>query len=156
MPFQVTRSLDALRAALRPRGTRTAGLVASSGARRLRAEGLGATLPHQDDDAVARWFLDRWPDVRSSDALEVVATEFSVQGLELDRVGLCWDADLVRADGQVGGAPVPRQRLDPRGGGGAIQPDQRLSRAADPRAARHGHLGAAGQRARPDPGAAPL
>ena len=48
---------------------------------------------------MARWFLDRWPDVRSSDALEVVATEFSVQGLELDRVGLCWDADLVRVAG---------------------------------------------------------
>ncbi|MBV8912068.1 MAG: DUF2075 domain-containing protein [Acetobacteraceae bacterium] len=96
VPFQLTRSLDEMRAALRQRGTRSSGLVASSTARRLRAEGLGAVLPHQDDDAVARWFLDRWPDIRSSDALEVVASEFGVQGLELDRVGLCWDADLVR------------------------------------------------------------
>lgn len=96
VPFAVTRSLADMRAALRQRGTRTSGLVASSTARRLRAEGLGAILPHQDDDAVARWFLDRWPDIRSSDALEVVASEFGVQGLELDRVGLCWDADLVR------------------------------------------------------------
>jgi len=40
-------------------------------------------LPHQDEDAVARWFLDRWPDIRSADALEVLATEFCVQGLEL-------------------------------------------------------------------------
>ena len=70
--------------------------MASSTARRLRAEGLGAVLPHQDDEAVASWFLDRWPDIRSSDALEVVGTEFAVQGLEFDRVGLCWDADLVR------------------------------------------------------------
>ena len=98
VPFQVTRSLDAMRRALRTRGTRRAGLVASSGARRLRAEGLGAVLPHQDEDAVARWFLDDWPDVRASGALEVVGTEFAVQGLELDRVGVCWDADLVRAD----------------------------------------------------------
>jgi len=96
-PFAVTRSLAAMRAALRPRGSRTAGLLASSTARRLRAEGLGAVLPHQDEDAVARWFLDRWPDIRSGDALELVATEFAVQGLELDRAGLCWDADLVRA-----------------------------------------------------------
>ena len=97
VPFQVTRSLAALRRALRPGGTRRSGLVGSSGARRLRAEGLGATLPHQDEIAVARWFLDAWPDIRASGALEVMATEFCVQGLELDRVGLCWDLDLVRA-----------------------------------------------------------
>ena len=54
-----------------------------------------------DEEAVARWFLDRYPrDVRASDALEQVATQFSVQGLELDYVGLCWDADLIRVDGQ--------------------------------------------------------
>ena len=94
--FTLTRSLDDLRIALRQRGTRSAGLIASSTARRLRAEGLGAILPHQDDDAVSHWFLSRWPDIRSSDALEVVGTEFAVQGLELDRAGLCWDADLVR------------------------------------------------------------
>lgn len=98
--FTLTRSLAAARAAVRPpgrpEGSRTAGLLASSTARRLRAEGLGAVLPHQDDAAVARWFLDRWPDIRSGDALETVATEFAVQGLELDRAIVCWDADLIR------------------------------------------------------------
>ncbi len=102
-PFQITRSLGLMRRSLRagPGGSalRRAGLVGSSGARRLRAEGLGAVLLHQDEDAVARWFLDAWPDIRSSEALEVLATEFCVQGLELDRVGLCWDADLVRVAG---------------------------------------------------------
>ena len=50
--------------------------------------------------AVARWFLDRFPpDVRASDALELLATEFSCQGLELDVAGLCWDADLIRLPG---------------------------------------------------------
>ena len=83
LPFRLTRSLDAMRRALHGRGTRQSGLLASSHARRLRAEGLGSVLPHQDEDAVARWFLDRWPDIRSADALEVVATEFCVQGLEL-------------------------------------------------------------------------
>ncbi len=99
----LTRDLSAMRAHLRAqsRGTRRCGLLASSGARRLRAEGLGVELAHMDAGAVARWFLDRWPDVRASDALEVVATEFSAQGLELDHAGLCWDADLVRVEGQA-------------------------------------------------------
>ncbi len=101
VPFRLTRDLASLRAGLRAacRERHRAGLVASSGARRLRAEGLGAELPHMDADAVAHWFLDSWigeRDVRASDALETVATEFSVQGLELDHVGLCWDGDLVR------------------------------------------------------------
>ncbi len=102
LPFRLTRSLDAMRRALQGRGTRQSGLLASSHARRLRAEGLGSVLPHQDEDAVARWFLDRWPDIRSADALEVVATEFCVQGLELDHAGVCWDADLVRTADRAG------------------------------------------------------
>ncbi len=99
MPFHVVRDLAALRAWLRGAtwGLRRCGLLASSGARRLRADGLGAELPHMDRVAVANWFLDRWPDVRASDALETVATEFSCQGLELDFVGLCWGGDMVRA-----------------------------------------------------------
>jgi hypothetical protein len=97
VPFSVTRDLGTMRARLRRacRGTRRAGLLCSSGARRLRAEGLGATLPHDDPAAVARWFLDRFPDVRASDALEVAATEFFAQGLELDAACVCWDGDLL-------------------------------------------------------------
>lgn len=100
VPFRLTRSLDHMRAALRTmsRGLRRCGLLASSGAVvRLRADGVGVEVPHMDASAVEHWFLDRWPcDVRASDALEQVATEFSCQGLELDFVGLCWGADLVR------------------------------------------------------------
>ena len=99
MPFALTRDLAAMRAWLRvtARGQRRAGLVASSGAKRLRADGVGIELAHMDAPLVAHWFLDRWPeDVRASDALEVLGTEFSVQGLELDYVGLCWGGDLVR------------------------------------------------------------
>ena len=44
------------------------------------------------------WFLNDRTDVRSSFYLEEVATEFDVQGLELDWVGVCWDADF-RHDG---------------------------------------------------------
>jgi hypothetical protein len=100
MPFALTRDLQTMRAWLRAacRGRKRAGLVASSGAKRLRADGMGAELPHMDAALVAHWFLDRWPeDVRASDALEVLGTEFSVQGLELDYVGLCWGGDLLRS-----------------------------------------------------------
>ena len=101
VPFRLTRDLAALRCGLRAHARRLhrAGLVASAGARRLRAEGLGCEVPHMDPAAVAAWFLNSWirdRDVRASDALELVATQFSVQGLELDHVGLCWDGDLVR------------------------------------------------------------
>src|SRR6202011_5912273 len=92
VPFLLTRSLTALRAALRrmARGRRRAGLVCSAGARRLRAEGIWPDFPHLDANAVADWFLNSWPDVRASDALELPATQFACQGLELDLVGLCW------------------------------------------------------------------
>jgi len=104
LPYRLTRSLPAMRAWLHSasRGHRRAGLLASSGGKRLRAEGLGAELPHMDAMAVAHWFLDRFPDdVRASNSLEVVATEFSCQGLELDYCGLCWDANLIRELGRT-------------------------------------------------------
>ena len=40
------------------------------------------------------WFLDEKDDVRSSYYLEDVATEFHVQGLELDWSCVTWDADF--------------------------------------------------------------
>lgn len=98
LPFYVTRSLSDMRRALRAgvSGTHRAGLVCSSGAKRLVADGLWPKFDHMDDKAVAHWFLKRWPeDVRASDALEIPATEFACQGLELDYVGLCWGGDLV-------------------------------------------------------------
>jgi Uncharacterized conserved protein (DUF2075) len=93
VPFYVTRDLAALRAGMRGfcRGLRRAGLVASSGAKRLRAEGLGVQAP-----GIADWFLRRWPDIRGSEALEAFATEYDCQGLELDLVGLAWGGDFVR------------------------------------------------------------
>lgn len=102
VPFHLTWDLVSLRAGLRAAAldVHCAGLVASAGGRRLRAEGHGCELGHMDPSAVARWFLDSWlrdRGVRASDALELVATQFSIQGLELDQVGLCWDGDLVRA-----------------------------------------------------------
>jgi len=38
--------------------------------------------------------LENKEDIRSSFALEEVASEFDIQGLELDWIGVCWGADL--------------------------------------------------------------
>ena len=97
LPIFVTRSLADMRRHLRhlTRGQRRAGLVCSSGAKRLVADGIWPKFDHMDDATVANWFLKRWPDVRASDALEMPATEFACQGLELDSVGLCWGGDLI-------------------------------------------------------------
>jgi DUF2075 family protein len=46
------------------------------------------------------WFLNDKNDVRSSHYLEDPATEFVIQGLELDWVGVCWDADFRAVDGR--------------------------------------------------------
>jgi hypothetical protein len=98
VPFLLTRSLEAMRTYLRSfiRGRRRSGLVCSAGARRLRADGVQPNFPHMEADTVANWFLAHWPDVRASDALEMPATQFACQGLELDYVGLCWGNDLIR------------------------------------------------------------
>src|SRR5262245_39971644 len=40
------------------------------------------------------WFLNDKDDTRSSFYLEDAATEFQVQGLELDWIGVAWDGDL--------------------------------------------------------------
>ena len=103
VPFLLTRSLPDARTALRrlARGTRRAGLICSAGARRLVADGIWPNFPHLDAAAIANWFLRRWPDVRASDALELPATQFACQGLELDHVGLCWGNDLIRRNGRI-------------------------------------------------------
>jgi hypothetical protein len=97
-PILLTRDLNALKLALREftRGERRCGLLASSGARRLRAEGVGVILHANDRDAIAHWYLNPVDDVRSSYALEVPANEYTSQGLELDFAGLCWDGDFTR------------------------------------------------------------
>jgi hypothetical protein len=92
-PVVLTRDLRTAREwlKLRQRGTRRIGLIASSGGRRLRAHGLDV----RTELDVENWFLNPSSDVRSSIYLETPATEFGIQGLELDWTGLCWDIDLV-------------------------------------------------------------
>ena len=95
-PIALSRDLDEARAWLRTRarGSERYGLVASSGASRLKAEGLNVKAAIEPPN----WFLNGRDDVRSSFYLEDVASEFDVQGLELDWTCVCWDADL-RHDG---------------------------------------------------------
>ena len=91
-PIKLTRDLDAAKQWLRDqaRGSERFGIVVSSQAQRLR--------PHAIDVRVktdpVKWFLDGKEDTRSSYYLEDVATEFQVQGLELDWACVVWDGDL--------------------------------------------------------------
>ena len=95
-PIYLTRSLRKAKGWLseKQRGTRRIGLIASSGARRLKAFGLDVKNSLKNSDDVPNWFLNNIDDIRSSFSLEDIATEFAVQGLELDWSCVCWGADL--------------------------------------------------------------
>ncbi len=91
-PIVLTRDVRTAKAWLRERarGNERYGLVVSSQAQRLKPEAIDVRV---DIDPV-HWFLHPKTDVRSSYYLEDAATEFHVQGLELDWAGVVWDADL--------------------------------------------------------------
>lgn len=75
------------------RGSQRSGVLACSSAQRLKPEGI--YVPKNID--VKNWFLAPSDDLRSLNMLEVVASEFKVQGLEIDWAIVCWDADLRRS-----------------------------------------------------------
>lgn len=77
------------------RGTERYGLLASSEGKRLR--GAGIWVPSEINHV--GWFLNGKDNVDSSYYLEVAASEFKVQGLEIDYGLLAWDADLRRSNG---------------------------------------------------------
>lgn len=96
-PILLTRSLSDLRELLTQNtlGQSRCGLVASSGATRLRAEGIEPDSSFHAEYPWDHWYLADRSDVRSSYQLEVFATEFEIQGLELDWIGLCWGGDFI-------------------------------------------------------------
>jgi hypothetical protein len=91
-PIVITRNLSNAKRWLKKqaRGTERYGIVVSSQAERLKPHAIDVRTPIDP----IHWFLDTKEDVRSSYYLEDVATEFQIQGLELDWVCCAWDADL--------------------------------------------------------------
>jgi hypothetical protein len=91
-PIFVTRNLETAKNWLKKmsRGGEGIGIVASSGGCRLKPYGIN--VKYNIDPT--QWFLNSKNDVRSASFLEDVATEFDIQGLELDWICLAWDANL--------------------------------------------------------------
>ena len=91
-PIVLTRSVTTAKKWLKEkaRGTERYGIVVSSQAQRLKPYAIDVKSPMDP----IHWFLDGKEDIRSSYYLEDVATEFQVQGLELDWACVTWDADF--------------------------------------------------------------
>jgi len=91
-PLLLTRNIEHAKDWLRSksRGTERCGIIASSGAYRLRPYGIHVKAKIDP----ANWFLNNKEDVRSSCFLEEAATEFEIQGLELDWICVAWDANF--------------------------------------------------------------
>lgn len=97
-PICMTRDLETAKKWVKDKakGSQRYGMTASSGAKRLRKYGVWV----QNKIEAPNWFLNGKDDVRSSYFLEETATEFDIQGLELDWTILCWDANLRFSDNQ--------------------------------------------------------
>jgi hypothetical protein len=97
-PLVVTRDLHTAKNWLREHTDNhdRCGLLASSGALRLRADGLELSSGFRGGYSFEDWFLGGRDDTRSSHWLEVAASEFECQGLELDWTAVCWGGDFVR------------------------------------------------------------
>ena len=91
-PIVITRDLSSAKQWLKEkaRGSERYGIVVSSQAQRLKPYAIDVKSPIDP----IHWFLDMKDDVRSSYYLEDVATEFHVQGLELDWACVVWDGDF--------------------------------------------------------------
>jgi hypothetical protein len=94
-PIVITRELSKAKQWLKQqaRGSERYGIVVSSKAERLKPHAIDVKSPMDP----IHWFLDGEDDVRSSYYLEDVATEYRIQGLELDWVCVVWDADFRHA-----------------------------------------------------------
>ena len=96
-PIYLTRDLRQAKKWLKTKakGSERYGLIASSGARRLRSDGIDV----KNKISPADWFLNSHRDVRSSYYLEEIATEFDIQGLEIDFTCLAWDINFYYDNG---------------------------------------------------------
>jgi hypothetical protein len=91
-PIVLTRDLSKAKKWLKEkaRGSERYGMIVSSQAERLKPLAIDVKSPVDP----VKWFLEGKDDVRSSYFLEDVATEFHVQGMELDWACITWDGDL--------------------------------------------------------------
>jgi hypothetical protein len=91
-PIFLTRELEKAKSWLRQqaKGSERIGLISSSGARRLRPIGIDV----KNEISAPNWFLNNSQDIRSSYFLEEVATEFDIQGLEIDWACVAWGGNF--------------------------------------------------------------
>jgi len=91
-PILISRDLESAKQWVRnkAKGSERTGLIASSGARRLRPIGIDV----KNEISAPNWFLNDEEDIRSSYFLEDIATEFDIQGLEIDWTCLAWGANF--------------------------------------------------------------
>ncbi|MGQ1786840.1 MULTISPECIES: DUF2075 domain-containing protein [unclassified Saccharicrinis] len=91
-PIVLTRNLELAKKWIKnkAKGTERVGLIASSGARRLRPHGIDV----KNEIEAANWFLNNDEDIRSSYFMEDIATEFDIQGLEIDWACVAWGANF--------------------------------------------------------------
>lgn len=98
-PIVISRNLTNAKAWLRnmAKGTERTGLLISSGAKRIRSSGIdseNSLRSNSGSDKISNWFLNDKQDVRSSYYLETAATEFVVQGLEIDWACIAWGGNF--------------------------------------------------------------
>ncbi len=97
-PIKITRNLSAAKQWVKQnaRGNDRYGIVASSQTKRLRADGISWL----EDNQLTSWFLNGKNDVNSSYFMEVAASEFDIQGLEIDWTVFAWEGDYRVEDGE--------------------------------------------------------
>jgi len=97
-PIYITRNYNVAKQWIvnQARGFERYGVLASAQARRLKAIGINFF----DEDYLIHWFLGDKDDIRSSYFMEDAASEFKIQGLELDWIIVCWGADLYIRDNE--------------------------------------------------------
>lgn len=93
-PIRLTRDIGQAKEWIRnrARGSQRYGMLASSSAHRLKPDAVNVKEPIN----AVHWFLNGPEDIRSSFYLEDPATEFQVQGLEVDWALVAWDGDFRR------------------------------------------------------------
>lgn len=118
-PAVITRNLETMKDWLkeRRRGGHRVGLLASSGAVRLVADGIPTSPRSNELKDVVHWFIKPSGDYRSSNTIETPLSEFVCQGLEIDYAGLCWGNDLIWKNENTlpeSGEWVPRKMRAPK------------------------------------------